>query len=61
MSTLPRPQLRPYMPVGVLYMRRRRSGFTQKYSLAVMPPLCLQPTGKLSPHTAHCASEPNLQ
>lgn len=59
--TLPRPQLRAYMPVGVLYMRRRRSGLTQKYSAAVMFALCWQPTGKLSPHTAHCASAPNLQ
>lgn len=40
MSTLLRPQLRAYMPVGVLYMRRRRSGLTQKYSDAVMPELC---------------------
>jgi hypothetical protein len=59
--TLLRPQLAAYMPVGVLYMRLRRSGFTQKYSAAVMLALCWQPTGKLSPHTAHCASAPNLQ
>lgn len=61
MSTLRRPQPRAYMPMGVLYMRRRRSGFTQKNSLAVMPCECWQPTGKDSPHTAHCASLPKLR
>lgn len=60
-SALERPQLRAYIPVGELYMRRRRSGLTQKYSAAVMPDACWQPTGKDSPHTAHCASLPNLR
>jgi len=47
------------MPTGVLYMRRRRSGFTLKPCGQAMSGECAQPTGNDSPHTAHCGSVPH--
>mmetsp|Transcript_11633 Transcript_11633/g.28516 ORF Transcript_11633/g.28516 Transcript_11633/m.28516 type:complete len:298 (+) Transcript_11633:744-1637(+) len=49
------------MPVGVLYTRRRLSGLARKNWAPWMWESNLQPSGKLSPHTAHCGWLPNLR
>ena len=61
MESAARPQLGWYMPVGLLYRRRRRSGLTEKKWEQVMLLEKRQPTGKLSEETAHSGCPPNLQ